>query len=55
MANVKAQRPDKVTEAKEKAAAANSVPQLRIAVEVLAEANEAMQLRLDKLEKKVGR
>ena len=55
MANVRAQRENKVKNAKAEAAAANSVPQLRLAVEKLAEANEEMQLRLDKLEKKIGR
>jgi len=55
MASVRSQRPDKATEAKSAAAASNSVPQLRAAVETLSDAVKELQLRLDKLEKKVGR
>lgn len=55
MATVTPEIPDKVNEAKAKAAAANSIPQLKLAVEELADAVTEVKIRLDKLEKKVGR
>lgn len=55
MAAVTPEVPDKVNEAKAKAAVANSVPQLKVAVEELADAVNEVKARLDKLEKKMGR
>ncbi len=49
------QRENKMKDARAQVIAANTIPQLRLAVRKLIAANEEMQDRLDKLELKVGR
>ena len=50
MATIKPQQPDKAKDAKADALAAQSVPELRDAVAELAEATEALEVQIAKLQ-----